>query len=72
MDCVGYGDSIQVGGGESAPSFWNIAKQIDTDNDRLLVTRTWKAAVPMLNHSSQKELKHYILLQLTVTSIFTC
>ena len=42
MDCVGYGDSIQVGGGESAPSFWNIAKQIDTDNDRLLVTRTWK------------------------------
>jgi hypothetical protein len=42
MDCIGYGDSIQVGGGESAPDLWNIAKQIDTDNDKLLVTRTWK------------------------------
>ncbi len=42
LDCVGYGDSIQIGGGESAPTFWNIAKQIDNGNDKLLVTRTWK------------------------------
>lgn len=42
MDCVGYGDSIQVGGGESAPTLWSIAKQIDKENDNLLVTRTWK------------------------------
>lgn len=42
MDCVGYGDSIQVGGGESAPTLWNIAKQIDSENDKLLVTKTWK------------------------------
>ena len=42
MDCIGYGDSIQVGGGQSAPSLWNIAKQIDADNNKLLVRRTWK------------------------------
>ncbi|MFA5804015.1 MAG: M20/M25/M40 family metallo-hydrolase [Melioribacteraceae bacterium] len=42
LDCIGYGDSIQIGGGESAPTFWNIAKQIDNGNDKLLVTRTWK------------------------------
>ncbi len=42
LDCVGYGDSIQIGGGESAPTFWNIAKQIDNGNNKLLVTRTWK------------------------------
>ena len=42
LDCVGYGDSIQIGGGESAQALWNIAKQIDNENDNLLVTRTWK------------------------------
>ena len=42
LDCVGYGDSIQIGGGESAKDLWNIAKQIDSENDNLLVTRTWK------------------------------
>lgn len=42
LDCIGYGDSIQIGGGESAPTLFNIAKQIDKENDNLLVTRTWK------------------------------
>ena len=42
LDCVGYGDSIQIGGGESAKSLWNIAKNIDKENDNLLVARTWK------------------------------
>ena len=42
LDCVGYGDSIQIGGGESAQELWNNAKQIDGENDKLLVTRTWK------------------------------
>ena len=42
LDCIGYGDSIQIGGGESAQALWNIAKQIDKENDKLLVTRTWK------------------------------
>jgi hypothetical protein len=42
MDCIGYGDSIQVGGGESAPTLWNVAKKIDAENDKLLVAKTWK------------------------------
>lgn len=42
MDCIGYGDSIQVGGGESAPTLWNIVKNIDAKNDKLLVAKTWK------------------------------
>jgi hypothetical protein len=40
MDCIGYGDSIQVGGGKSAPALWNMAKQIDSANDKLLVSAT--------------------------------
>ncbi|MFA7228759.1 MAG: M20/M25/M40 family metallo-hydrolase [Melioribacteraceae bacterium] len=41
MDCIGYGDSIQVGGGKSAPGLWDIAKQSDLENDKLLVAGTW-------------------------------
>ncbi len=40
MDCIGYGDSIQVGGGKSSPDLWNIAKQVDAANDKLLVSAT--------------------------------
>jgi len=29
LDCIGYGDSIQVGNGKSAPKLWEIANQID-------------------------------------------
>jgi hypothetical protein len=42
MDCIGYGDSIQIGGGESAREFWNVAKEIDLRNLGLVVNRTWK------------------------------
>lgn len=42
MDCIGYGDSIQVGGGESAPQLWKVAKEIDSQNSKLMVTKTWK------------------------------
>lgn len=41
MDCVGYGDSIQIGGGKSAPELWDIAKKIDSEYDRLLISTTW-------------------------------
>ncbi len=41
LDCVGYGDSIQVGNGKSAPVLWQMAKQIDEDNTKSLVSRTW-------------------------------
>ncbi|NMB80359.1 MAG: M20/M25/M40 family metallo-hydrolase [Ignavibacteria bacterium] len=42
MDCIGYGDSIQIGGGESAKELWDTAKEIDSGNNKLLVNRTWK------------------------------
>jgi Zn-dependent M28 family amino/carboxypeptidase len=41
LDCVGYGDSIQVGNGKSAPQLWQIAKQIDTNNDKMMIETTW-------------------------------
>lgn len=41
LDCVGFGDSIQVGGGKSAPAFWEMAKKIDSENDKLMVSATW-------------------------------
>ncbi|HCY76802.1 MAG TPA: hypothetical protein DHV28_12850 [Ignavibacteriales bacterium] len=41
MDCIGYGDSIQVGNGKSAPNLWDFAKQIDQTNFKSMVSRTW-------------------------------
>lgn len=41
MDCVGYGDSIQIGNGKSAPQLWQIAKQIDANNDKMMIDATW-------------------------------
>lgn len=41
LDCVGYGDSIQVGNGKSAPNLWKIAKQIDETSFNAMVERTW-------------------------------
>ena len=42
FDCIAYGDSIQVYGGESFPDLWNTVKSIDENNKKLLVTRTGK------------------------------
>lgn len=41
MDCVGFGDSIQIGNGKSAPQLWQIAKQIDANNDKMMIDATW-------------------------------
>lgn len=41
MDCIGYGDSIQIGNGKSAPHLWQIAKQIDMRNDKMMIDATW-------------------------------
>jgi hypothetical protein len=41
MDCVGYGDSIQVGNGKSAPHLWNIAKEKDSIYTKMMVKNTW-------------------------------
>jgi hypothetical protein len=40
FDCVGFGDSLQIYGGKSAPELWNLAKQIDSANEHLLVSET--------------------------------
>ncbi len=41
MDCIGYGDSIQLGNGKSAPNLWNMAKEIDKNNANFTVQNTW-------------------------------
>ncbi len=41
MDCIGYGDSIQVGNGKSAPKLWEIANQIDKTSFNSMVDKTW-------------------------------
>ncbi|MFH0734755.1 MAG: M20/M25/M40 family metallo-hydrolase [bacterium] len=41
MDCIGYGDSIQLGNGKSAPNLWNLAKEIDKNNANFTVENTW-------------------------------
>ncbi len=41
LDCIGYGDSIQVGNGKSAPNLWEIANQIDETSFNSMVDRTW-------------------------------
>jgi len=41
LDCVGYGDSIQVGNGKSAPNLWEIANEIDETSFNSMVDRTW-------------------------------
>jgi len=41
MDCIGFGDSIQVGNGKSSPLLWNIANANDSLNTKQLVKRTW-------------------------------
>lgn len=41
LDCIGYGDSIQVGNGKSAPKLWEIANQIDNTSFNSMVERTW-------------------------------
>jgi hypothetical protein len=41
LDCVGYGDSIQVGNGKSSPELWKIANEIDETSFNSMVDRTW-------------------------------
>jgi hypothetical protein len=41
LDCIGYGDSIQVGNGKSAPQLWEIANQIDETSFNSMIDRSW-------------------------------
>ena len=41
MDCIASGDSIQIGNGKSTPELWQIFREIDLNNDNLMLERTW-------------------------------
>ena len=41
LDCIGYGDSIQIGNGKSSPKLREIASKIDKENSNLMVEATW-------------------------------
>ena len=41
LDCVGYGDSIQIGNGKSSPELWSLVNKIDDENSNLMVSETW-------------------------------
>ena len=41
LDCIGYGDSIQVGNGKSSPKLWNIARRQDSLYTKMMVEATW-------------------------------
>lgn len=41
LDCIGYGDSIQVGNGKSSPVLWNIARRQDSLQTKMMVGSTW-------------------------------
>jgi hypothetical protein len=43
LDCIGYGDSIQVGNGKSSPDLWNTANKIDQENFNLMIKNTWSS-----------------------------
>jgi hypothetical protein len=42
LDCIAFGDSIQVGNGESVQELWKIASNNDKQFTQMMVSRTWK------------------------------
>ena len=41
LDCVGVGDSIQLGSGRTSPKLWRLARDLDARGARLTVEPTW-------------------------------
>jgi Zn-dependent M28 family amino/carboxypeptidase len=41
LDCIGYGDSIQIGNGKSLPNLWKIARHQDSLFTKMMVEATW-------------------------------
>src|SRR5690606_20718306 len=37
MDCIGSGDSIQIGNGTSSPELWHIFNNIDSGSNNLMI-----------------------------------
>jgi hypothetical protein len=69
LDCIGYGDSIQIGNGKSSPKLWYLAKQTDSLYTKMLVERTWsgggadatafhKKSIPCLYFVSTNSYEH--------------
>lgn len=42
MDCIGIGDSLRVGSGQSFPNLWDLIKEIDKLTYKIVVKNTWK------------------------------
>lgn len=56
MDCIGYGDSIQVGNGLTCPTLWEKAKKISLSESLPMVSRTWKGGGADLTPFSAKQI----------------
>lgn len=41
MDCVGYGDSIRIGNGKSAPQLWQLTRSLDSLFIKQMTLNTW-------------------------------
>lgn len=41
LDCVGYGKRLRMGGGESAPKLWQLAREVDAAAAGITVEGTW-------------------------------
>jgi len=41
LDCIAFGDSIQIGGGKSAPLLYHISHQLDSSYTKMLTSKTW-------------------------------
>ncbi len=41
MDCVGYGDSIRIGNGKSAPELWQVTRSLDSLFVKQMTLNTW-------------------------------
>lgn len=41
MDCIAFGDSIQIGNGKSWPELWSFVNTIDEKITKRMVDRTW-------------------------------
>jgi len=53
FDCVGFGDSIQIGGGKSSPKLWELINDVDSQTSRMMVKNTWSGGGADAEHFYQ-------------------
>lgn len=69
LDCVAFGDSVQVGSGKTSPGLWARARELDAEGDAITVARTWggggadatpfhEAGVPTLYWATTNSYRH--------------